>query len=959
MNARIQTIPFHERLFCSLLILFCFIGLPAQAEPKQGLVAEVYRFALLDRLPDVSGMKPHAVRVSEQVSFKDLSAWPARKQIYIRWKGTITVENKGTYTFFTSSDDGSRLTVNGTPVVQNGGQHGEEEASGTIKLDPGSHSILIEYFQSGGGAAMHALWEPPGGEKELIPAAVLSHDPSLETVDTQNFTGGKKISTVYSMDYGPYLSLTTKMPRPQNNWVHKAKAVNLNKTHLNQKNTPGAMVFDTDLLRFAGGWTGGFMNLTGVEFDMAHGPQPKPAETPAFITPRLPGWSRDGSFEDPRSIPHGPVPESLGAYRGLYLHGRKVIFSYRVADCSILDVPALETRTPADDKSSPAQNMKVFTRTMRIGTTEESLNHLVHQGRGTGKILDGPVPMARLTIGNEALYFALTGDTDGLAWDIPGKEVWSTRLHRILLNVRPSDDPRTVKMMIWRGGADRLDAFKSFVTSTEPPVDPSGWTNGGPGRWEQEVQTNGTLGEENNAYTLDTLTVPYDNPYDARMRLGGVDFFPGGNRAAVCTWNGDVWTVSGIDEDLDTLTWDRVATGLHQSLGLKIVDGTVYTLGRDQITRLHDLNGDGEFDFYESFNDDVQVTQNFHEFAFDLKTDAEGNFYFSKAGSVPFGGRGFEKLVPHHGTILKVSPDGSDLEVYASGLRAPNGIGIGPDGQVTAGGQQGTYVPTSCIHYFTDDRRYGTVPSTANIEPKPDDYNPPLLWIPWNVDNSAGGQTWVRSDRWGPFSGRMLHFSYGKSRLFLVMKDPDQFQAAVVRFPLRFLSGMMRGRFNPADGQLYAVGLQGWQTNAIKTGAFQRVRYTGKQVYMPEKVDVTSNGLNVTFTCKLDPSSAGSPRNFLMEMWNVKWSSKYGSKEYWVTKPNKQGHEKIDVTGAKLTDDGKTVKLTIPDLQKATNYQLRYRLTARDGTRIEASKIYGTVHDMPSSNGETDNDANN
>ena len=67
--------------------------------------------------------------------------------------------------------------------------------------------------------------------------------------------------------------------------------------------------------------------------------------------------------------------------------------------------------------------------------------------------------------------------------------------------------------------------------------------------------------------------------------------------------------------------WRRFATGLYQAVGLKIIDGDIYVLGRDQITKLHDLNGDGEADFYENFNNDVQVTPGFHEFAFDLQTD--------------------------------------------------------------------------------------------------------------------------------------------------------------------------------------------------------------------------------------------------------------------------------------------------------------------------------------------------
>jgi hypothetical protein len=38
------------------------------------------------------------------------------------------------------------------------------------------------------------------------------------------------------------------------------------------------------------------------------------------------------------------------------------------------------------------------------------------------------------------------------------------------------------------------------------------------------------------------------------MRFGGLDFFKEGQRAAICTWNGDVWTVGGIDGDLSQLT---------------------------------------------------------------------------------------------------------------------------------------------------------------------------------------------------------------------------------------------------------------------------------------------------------------------------------------------------------------------------------------------------------------------
>ena len=108
---------------------------------------------------------------------------------------------------------------------------------------------------------------------------------------------------------------------------------------------------------------------------------------------------------------------------------------------------------------------------------------------------------------------------------------------------------------------------------------------------------------------------------------------------------------SGLDGPSGELTWRRIASGLFQPLGLKVVDGKIYVGCRDQIVILRDLNGDGETDFYENFNSDHQVTEHFHEFAMDLQTDAEGNFYYAKAAR-----HGKTALVPQHGTLLKVEP---------------------------------------------------------------------------------------------------------------------------------------------------------------------------------------------------------------------------------------------------------------------------------------------------------------
>ena len=73
---------------------------------------------------------------------------------------------------------------------------------------------------------------------------------------------------------------------------------------------------------------------------------------------------------------------------------------------------------------------------------------------------------------------------------------------------------------------------------------------------------------------------------------------------------------------------------------------------------------------------------------------------------------------------------------------------------------------------------------------------------------------------------------------------------------------------NAIDGQLYVAGLRGWQTDAAKDCALQRVRFTGKPVNMPTSFHVKENGIELGFTTALDPASAGDADSYDVEQWN-------------------------------------------------------------------------------------------
>ncbi|MEY4133615.1 MAG: hypothetical protein RL592_1673, partial [Verrucomicrobiota bacterium] len=489
--------------------------------------------------------------------------------------------------------------------------------------------------------------------------------------------------------------------------------------------------------------------------------------------------------------------------------------------------------------------------------------------------------------------------------------------------------------------------------------------------WPETVETSGKLSDKaNEAYVVDDVKLPVTNPWKAPMFTSAFDFLPDG-RAVICTFHGDVFIASGIDEKLEKVTWRRYAAGLYHALGLKVVNGEIYVTCRDGLWKLRDTNGDGECDTYEAFNFDLMVTKSFHEFTFDLQTDPAGNFYVIKAGPVRKGGRGFDEICDHHGSLLRISPDGKKSEVFATGFRAPNGIAVSPTGQVTTGDNEGTWTPVCRLNWVKQGGFYG-VPPLAHRATEPTDYDRPLCWFPKEVDNSSGGQVWVTSDKFGPWKDRLLHLSYGTCSLFGVLPQEvafngqPQMQGGVARFNVDFASGAMRARFNPKDGQLYVTGLRGWQTTATQNGCFQRVRYTGAATRMPLALAATKKGIKLDFACAIDAKAAADAGNWNVEVWNYVWSSAYGSPDistldtkvaatelgndgklqFSKAQMSERKHDSLTVKSATVSADGRSVFLEIPEIRPAMQMQLKYEIKAADGVELRG-QVINTIHALP------------
>jgi len=781
--------------------------------------------------------------------------------------------------------------------------------------------------------------------------------PKYQALKPQYLAGLPKVNTVavtkkIDRDFGP--ALASQLGRD----LSSVLTVKLGENH--------TISYNLHSMDQSGLWRGGYLNLRSTQHYRERG-----EGVPEIQGERIAGlqswqWAHEGTFDYPKEnlLPRGPIPAKWMEYRGHYLYKDNLILSYSINGRDILEMPA------------KAQGFGAIVHTLRVAAGAQSLQLSVGQlempGLRNDGFLDPKAPTVKLVNAvvspadqiivsglrtkqdfGQFTAAATFGQTDDLQWSFDER-------NRMVLTIPASRQDRLFQVIRYSGKSDAqllsMAGYLGLLKLKNEMPEPGQLLKGGKQRWPEVITTKGALGSNDQAYTLDTLTLPGKVPGNVWLRTSALAFFPDG-RMAVCTHGGDVWIVSGINKSLANLKWKRFAAGMYEPFGLQVVGDTVYVTCKDRLTRLHDFNNDGEADFYESFSADTDVSTFFHAFNFDLQRDTAGNLYYVKSGQYT------SHALP--GAVIKVSPDGKRREVHCTGFRTPNGMGILPDGRLTASDNQGSWMPASKVSLLKPGGFYGYVqthshkgglwaPDGGRINHRkvapPKTFDQPLIWMPQNFDNSSGGQLWVDDPRWGPLSGCLLHTSFGKGWLYYLMlqEAEGQSQAAIVRLKLDALTGIHRARVNPADGQVYATGLNGWNgggRKGLSQGHIHRFRYTGKPAQLLLDTKVRHNGIELKFNFKLDPKSAKDPASYQLKQWNYKWAASYGSKQY-SPKSGKVGQDTVEISSVKLEKDGCSVLLQIPDIKPVNQVKMNLKLKSADAKPFH-ELVYLTINKVP------------
>lgn len=662
--------------------------------------------------------------------------------------------------------------------------------------------------------------------------------------------------------------------------------------------------FDPDLLRYAAIWKSP-ANQPPLTLDsmaaVSYPDKQAKADKPPFLngtilasTPELPGVgvvdlssidSREGVLTDGnRNV--GPLPVENFRWQGISLRDDQVILNYRIGSRQIKE-------------SCRVIKPDLVERVISISPGENSI--AINLDAYDGKITTSGITQSVTLQNGELRYLLVRGSGVFSVFPKPGRGIFlslepsrETTSFQILRSSAPIVNPPTPKPISEAASATPLFPQKIESASPSPP------------KTSSPVATR-------------SIKFPFPNPWQRVIRPTDITFLSNGD-ALLTTLDGDVWRISDIEKP--TATWSRAAFGIFEPMSIASnAEDEVFVLGRDQITKLEDTNGDGFFDNYLCASDAFHQTIHTRDYATSLELLPDGSFVIGRAGLLDDKPHLYNENTTDRGSILKISPDGITVTTLADGLRVPY-IGLRADGAILSSDQQGNYIPSSPIHLIAGGTPYlGYEPSNFRKKKQP---TAPLLWFPYQINRSGAAFATLPARSFPSLGERFAHLSWS-GRIFIT-ETPSVGQPFAWKLPADFDFPILGAAIQPTTGKFFAtgIGISGYKPTTSKQIGLTEIS-ENHAIVTPVSFDVRQDRITVAFRDPLPPGlSLITPRPQL-DLWNIQRSKKYGSGHFrWDSKP---GEHAVTVGELHISADRKSITFAVPAIFRSDILRLKLPIT--------------------------------
>lgn len=435
-------------------------------------------------------------------------------------------------------------------------------------------------------------------------------------------------------------------------------------------------------------------------------------------------------------------------------------------------------------------------------------------------------------------------------------------------------------------------------------------------------------------------------PDEFLPKVAGMDFLPDG-RLLVSTWDamGAVYALENVQSgDPKKIKMKMIAKGLAEPLGLKVVGKDIFVLQKQELTKLVDTDGDGLTDEYQCFAKGWKASANFHEFAFGLAHKGD-YLYAALATAILPGGASARPQIADRGKVVQISLKDGSIEFIARGLRTPDGVALGTDGELFIADNQGDWLPSSKIVHVKPGAFFGSFSvDSAAVAQMP--VQQPVVWLPQDEIGNSPTQPALLND--GPYQNQIIFGDVcygGLQRVFMEKVDGD-YQGTVFKFSQGFEGGTHRLAWGP-DGALY-IGMIGnpgnWSQQDKLWYGLQRMKYNGKSTFEMLAVRAKTNGVEIEFTEPLREGDGWDASHYLVKQWWYKPTPNYGGP--------KMDEEDLPARSATVSADRKKVFLEIPGIKAQHVVYIRLKnLPVSDlGHELWTTETWYTMNAIPAGN---------